>query len=162
MATIKLNEEQLYQLIQESIEKTMLEEGLWDNLKAGWKGAKQGFSAQQSLDKDNSNLKRHWDREDIAQQADPFSGKPENTAAMEANELYKQFQEYRRTANKLLSKRNQLIKQYSLVVDPQTKLCSDPTKSPSFGDRGIAGSMRKSGIEVASAPGRDTRPVGRR
>ena len=162
MATIKLNEEQLYKLIQESIEETMLNEGPWDNLKAGWKGMKQGYQAQQSLDKDNSNLKRHWDREDFAQQADPFSGKPENTAAMEANKLYKQFQEYRKIANQLLSKRNALIKQYGLVVDKETKLCSDPTKAPSMGDTALAGSIRRSAIDVASRPGRDTRPVGRR
>lgn len=161
MATIKLNEEQLYQLIKESVEETMLDEGLWDNLKAGFRGMKQGYQAQRSLDKDNSNLKRHWDREDFEQQAHGLTG-PENTAAMEANELYNQFKEYRQIANQILTKRNQLIKQYSLVVDPQTKMCTDPTKAPSFGDRGIAGTMRKSGIQVASAPGRDTRPVGRR
>jgi hypothetical protein len=159
MATIKLNEEQLYQLIQESIEKTMLEEGRWDYFKAGWNGLKQGISTQHSLDKDNSNLKRHWDREDFAQQAHGLTS-PENTAAMEANKLYNQFKEYRQIANKLLAKRNQLITQYGLVVNKETKMCTDPTKAPSFGDRGIAGSMRKSGIEIASAPGRDTRPVG--
>ena len=162
MATITLNESQLRALIAESVEQAMLDEGFFDNLKAGWNGMKQGYSAQQSLDKDNSNLKRHWDREDLAQQADPFSAKPENTAAMEANKLYKQFQEYRKIANQLLSKRNALIKQYSLVVDPQTKLATDPTKAPSLGGASMGGSMRKSGIEVAQAPGRDTRPVGRR
>ena len=162
MATIQINESQLRALIAESVEQAMLDEGFFDNLKAGWNGMKQGYSAQQSLDKDNSNLKRHWDREDLAQQADPFSAKPENTAAMEANKLYNQFVEYRKMANRLLSKRNALIKQYSLVVDPQTKLATDPTKAPSLGGASIGGSMRKSGIEVAQAPGRDTRPVGRR
>ena len=161
MATIKLNEEQLYQLIKESVEETMLDEGLWDNLKAGFRGMKQGYQAQQSIDADNSNRKHHWDREDYNQQADPFSGKPENTAAMEANKLYNQFKEYRQIANQLLTKRNQLIKQYGLVINPQTKMCTDPTPNPQYSGHMLPGSMRRSGIQIASAPGRDTRPAGR-
>ena len=161
MANITLNESQLREIIKESVEQALLDEGFFDNMKAMWNGAKSGYQAQASLDKDNSNLKRHWDREDMNQNAHGLT-RPENTAAMEANKLYQQFQDYRKISNQLLSKRNQLIKQYSLVVDPQTKLCTDPTKAPSMGDRGLAGTMRKSGIEVASAPGRDTRPVGRK
>lgn len=161
MSKITLNEAQLKQLIQESIEEAMLDEGFWDNIKAGWNGMKQGYQAQQSIDADNSNRKRHWDREDFEQQAHGLT-RPENTAAMEANKLYNQFKEYRAMANKILAKRNQLIKQYSLVVDPQTKLCTDPTKAPSMGDTSLAGSIRRSAIDVASRPGRDTRPVGRR
>lgn len=160
MATIKLNEEQLYQLIKESVEETMLDEGLWDNLKAGFRGMKQGYQAQQSIDADNSNRKHHWDREDWEQNSHGMT-RPENTAAMEADKLYNQFKEYRQIANQLLAKRNQLIKQYSLVVDPQTKMCTDPTPNPQYSGHMLPGSMRKSGIQIASAPGRDTRPAGR-
>lgn len=163
----KITEEQLYNIIKESVEEiinqeAMLDEGLWDNIKAGFKGAKQGFEAQKSIDADNSNRKRHWDREDLAKQANPFGPGAENTAAQEANKLYNQFKEYRDMANKLLSKRNALIKKYDLVVDKATKLCTDPTPNPHFNSSGIAGSIRQSALDIASRPGRDTRPVGRR
>lgn len=163
MSKITLNEAQLKQLIYESIEEAMQDEGFFQNLGAAFRGAKQGYNAQQSLDADNSDRKRHWDREDLAANFDPWSKKPENTASMEANKLYSQFQEYRKIANQLLAKRNELIKKYGLIVDPETKLCTDPTKSSLFGDSGIlAGSMRKNAQAMKEKPGRNTNPVGRR
>ena len=163
MSKITLNEAQLKQLIQESIEEAMQDENFFKNFGAALRGAKQGYKAQQSLDADNSDRKRHWDREDMAANFDPWSKKPENTASMEANKLYSQFQEYRKIANQLLAKRNQLIKQYSLIVDPETKMCSDPTKNSAFQDSGnLAGSMRKNAQAMKEKPGRDTNPVGRR
>lgn len=163
MNKITLNEAQLKQLIQESIEEAMQDEGFFQNLGAAFRGAKQGYNAQQSLDADNSDRKRHWDREDLAANSDPWSKRPENTASMEANKLYSQFQEYREIANKLLAKRNELIKKYGLIIDPKTKLCTDPTKSHLFGDSGsLAGSMRRNAQAMKEKPGRNTNPVGRR
>jgi hypothetical protein len=158
MQTIKLNEEQLYQLIKESVEETMLDEGLWDNIKAGFRGMKQGYQAQQSIDADNNNRKHHWDREDMNANFNPLSKNPENTASMEANKLYDQFKEYRSIANKLLAKRNQLIKQYGLVVDPQTKMCTDPTPNNHYTGTKIPGSMRTSALDLQRRY--HTRPVG--
>ena len=159
MSKITINEAQLKQLIYESIEEAMQDEGFFQNLGAAFRGAKQGYNAQQSLDADNSDRKRHWDREDFAANFDPWSKKPENTASMEANKLYSQFQEYRKIANQLLGKRNQLIKKYGLIVDPETKLCSDPTKNSAFQDSGkLAGSMRKNAQTMKEK--HTTRPIG--
>ena len=163
MSKITLNEAQLKELIQESIEEAMQDENFLKNFGAALRGAKQGYKAQQSLDADNSDRKRHWDREDLKNLSNPFGSRPENTASMEANKLYSQFQEYRKIANQLLGKRNQLIKKYGLIVDPETKLCSDPTKNSAFQDSGnLAGSMRKNAQAMKEKPGRDTNPVGRR
>lgn len=161
MKTIKLNEEQFQNLIRESIERVMIEEGFLDNISAAFKGAKQGYNAQKSLDKDTHSLKHEWDREDLDKISNPWSKGPENTAAQEANELYRQFAEYRKLANRLLSRRNQIIKQYGLVVDKETKLATDPAKRTPSRAANIAGTIRRNALDVASRPGRDTRPAGR-
>lgn len=157
MNTIKLNEKQLRALIKESVEDAMIEEGWLDNMKAGFKGFGQGYKAQQSLDADNSNRKRHLDREDLANNANPFTPNAENTASMEANKLYQQFQEYRKIANQLLAKRNELIKQYGLIVDKETKMCSDPTKNDAFKDSGIGGRVRRGAQTIKDKNNKNTK-----
>lgn len=144
METRKLNEEQLYTLIREGVEEALMNEGFLDNLKAAWDGAKSGFSAQQSLDKDTSDLKRHWDKEDVFRS--PFQGKAENTAEMEARELYAKYKKYQAMANKLLSKYNRVVKQYGLVKSEVPGMVSEPTKNPNF--HGVPSLQRKSAMAL--------------
>lgn len=122
-----LTESQIRQIVAESLEQALLEEGLWDNLKSAFKGAKDGYSAQKSLDKDNSNLKHYHDYEDYKDSSNPYIGKMKNTAEEEAEELLSKAKEYRAISNRLLAKRNALIKQYGLVKNAEGKFV-DPIK----------------------------------
>lgn len=160
MAKIKITEEQLQTLIKESVEKTMIEEGFFDNLGAAWDGAKRGFKAQKTLDKDTVGLKRHHDYEDLEKLSNPFSSGPENTAEEEAREIYRQYKEHMAIANRLLNKYKKLVKDYGLVYtgderDPESKRLGkrinpgikDPNPNPYF-KRAIVPIPRKSAYDV--------------
>ena len=160
METIKISEQQLRTLIKESVEESMIEEGVFDNLKAAWDGAKQGFKAQQTLDKSTVGLKQHHDYEDLQKQANPFGPGMERTAEEEANEIYRQYKEYASMANKLLTKYRQLVKEYGLEYtgkerNPKSKRLGkrenpgvkEPTKNPYFKSSAIP-NKRKSAYEI--------------
>lgn len=160
METIKISEQQLRALIKESVEESMMEEGVFDNLRAAWDGAKKGYKAQQTLDKDTVGLKSHHDYEDLQKQANPFGPGMERTAAEEANYIYSQYKEYASMANKLLTKYRQLVKEYGLQYtgkerDSKSKRLGkrenpgvkEPTKNPYFKSHG-APNKRKSAYEI--------------
>ena len=88
--TITLNEAQLQSLVEECVAE-VLNEGLWDQMKAGWQGAKRGFQGQKMLDRGTDDFKQNWDREDLANNANPWSARPENTADMQAKEAYNRY-----------------------------------------------------------------------
>lgn len=159
METIKISEQQLRALIKESVEESMMEEGVFDNLKTAWDGAKKGYKAQQTLDKDNVGLKPHHDYEDLHKQANPFGPGMERTAEEEANYIYNQYKEYASMANKLLTKYRQLVKDYGLQYtgdarDTKSKRLGkrenpgvkEPTKNPHF--KSHVPIKRKSAYEI--------------
>ena len=118
MATQKIyiTESELKQIVEESV-RSVLDEGLGSQLKAGFKGAIQGFKGQRMLDRGADNFKQNWDREDEKNLFNPYARRPENTASMQANEVYERYKEYQSMANKLLGLYNKLTKKYNLNKD---------------------------------------------
>ena len=133
---IQINEEQLKNIIRESVEQTLIDEGFFDNMKAAWRGAKQGYKAQDTLDRGVEGFKRHHDYEDLQKQANPFGPGMENTAAEQAQEIYRQYKEYATQANRLLSKYNQMVKAYGLKKVGVGKVV-EPTANPNFKGSGV-------------------------
>ena len=105
--TIKLNENELYALVNECV-KDVLEEGFFDQIKAGWNGAKQGLSGQKMLDRGVDNFNQYHQLQDLR------SGNYENTASEQAREAYSKYKEYQAQANKFLNLYNKLVKTYNL------------------------------------------------
>lgn len=140
--TIRLTEAQLNAIVKEQVE-TMIEEGFFDNVKAAFNGAKQGYKAQRAIDQSTDGFKRHHDYEDLQAQSNPFGPGMKNTAAEEANAIYKQYKEYSTIANRLLSKYNQFVKKYGLVKQGVGQV-AEPTENPNFKARTGAPVQRKS------------------
>ena len=80
MNKIYLTESQINDIVSESVKRIMLDEGLWDNIKAGYQGMKQGFRNQQTLDRGADNFKPEHDYENFRAMANPYTKNPENTA----------------------------------------------------------------------------------
>ena len=124
---LRINESQLQSLIKEStlriLKESEMDEGFWDNMKAGWQGAKAGFNTQKMMDRGINDFKTEHDYEDVKQDFNPFAPKSENTAAEQAEALLAQAREYQIKANQLRAKANAMTKKYSLVkgVDKQGK-----------------------------------------
>lgn len=116
--TIRLNESELINIIEsacyEALKEQELDEGFFDNVKAGIRGAKQGFNAQRNLDASTDNLKYEHDYEDFRRESNPFMGKSQNTAQEQANELFQQAKYYRTLANQLQAKAQKISMQYGL------------------------------------------------
>lgn len=108
---LKLNEEQLRQIIYESVKKQLseseMDEGFLDNIKSAVKGAVSGYRAQNKLDKDIDNdytkntRQSPWETED-------------NDALEQVRELYELAKEYHTKANRLRNKANAIAKQYGI------------------------------------------------
>ena len=121
--TVRLNESQLNKLISESVDKTLremyesgeLEEGFLDNIKSAFKGAKQGYDYQKSMDRGTDGFKPEHDAEDVRQTMVNPLAKSENTAAEQANQLYAQAKEYMAMANRLKAQANKICRDYGLV-----------------------------------------------
>lgn len=115
---VKINESQLQSLIKEStlkiLKESEMDEGFWDNMKAGWQGAKAGFNAQKSLDSDYANLKQEHDYDDTLKTMNNPMKKMDKTAAESSEDLLKQAQYYQRLANQLRARANAIDKKYAL------------------------------------------------
>lgn len=114
MSKIKITESELMSIINEAIEKEMVEEGFFDNIKSAFQGAKQGYKTQQMMDRGTNGFKQYHDHADAMMDMDPLS-KSENTAEEQSAEIYKQYKFYQAKANQLLSMYKKLNKQYGLV-----------------------------------------------
>jgi hypothetical protein len=141
--TITLNEAQLQSLVEECVAE-VLNEGLWDQMKAGWQGAKRGFQGQKMLDRGTDDFKQNWDREDLANNSNPWSARPENTADMQAKEAYNRYKAAQQEANKYLNLYNQLTRKYKLNKDGVGQR-STSEKSNLYGTGGIIANKRKKG-----------------
>ena len=115
---VRINESQLQSLIKEStlriLKESEMDEGFWDNMKAGWQGAKAGFNAQKSLDSDYSNLKQEHDYDDTLKTMNNPMKKMPKTAAESSEDLLKQAQYYQKLANQLRARANAIDKKYAL------------------------------------------------
>lgn len=161
--TITLNEAQFHALVEECVTE-VLNEGFWDQMKAGWQGAKRGFQGQKMLDRGTDDFKQQWDREDLAQQANPFGKGPENTAEMQAKEAYNRYKAAQQEANKYLNLYNQLTKKYNLQKQNVGNMRTTE-KANLHGTGGIISNKRQNGSKFGgNVVGRDrtqdTRPTG--
>ena len=139
--TIVLNEAELQNLIKNCVTE-VLNEGFFDRLKAGVQGAKSGYSGQKMLDRGTDDFKQNWDRQDLANKANPWSSNPENTADMQARDAYKRYKEYQQLANKFLNLYNQLTKKYGLQKKGVGQRVT--TEKPNFyGNGGIVANQRE-------------------
>ena len=139
--TIVLNEAELQNLIKNCVTE-VLNEGFFDRLKAGVQGAKSGYSGQKMLDRGTDDFKQNWDRQDLANKANPWSSSPENTADMQARDAYKRYKEYQQLANKFLNLYNQLTKKYGLQKKGVGQRVT--AEKPNFyGNGGIVANQRK-------------------
>ena len=115
---VRINESQLQSLIKEStlriLKESEMDEGFWDNMKAGWQGAKAGFNTQKSLDSDYSNLKQEHDYDDTLKTMNNPMKKMPKTAAESSEDLLKQAQYYQKLANQLRARANAIDKKYAL------------------------------------------------
>lgn len=155
--TITLNEAQLQSLVEECVAE-VLNEGLWDQMKAGWQGAKRGFQGQKMLDRGTDDFKQNWDREDLNAIGNPWSKGPENTAAMQAREAYQRYKEHQQEANKYLNLYNQLTRKYGLQKTGVGQVKSNETPTL-YGSGGILNARNKFGSNVR-ARNRETNPTG--
>lgn len=109
--TITLTESEFKELVENCV-NDMIEEGIFDQLGAAWKGAKQGFKGQKTLDRGTDDFKNKHDMSDYRREV---SGKSvENTAQEQAKYAYEQYRAYQEQANKMLNLYKRLIKQYNL------------------------------------------------
>ena len=148
--TIVLNEAELQNLIKDCVNE-VLNEGfldkesikkLGDRVKSGWEGAKSGYSGQKMLDRGTDDFKQNWDRQDLANKANPWASNPENTADMQARDAYKRYKEYQQLANKFLNLYNQLTKKYGLQKKGVGQRVT--TEKPNFyGTGGIVANQRE-------------------
>lgn len=151
---ITLNEAQLQSLVEECVAE-VLNEGVWDQMKAGWQGAKRGFQGQKMLDRGTEDFKQNWDREDLANNSNPWSARPENTADMQAKEAYSRYKAAQQEANKYLNLYNQLTRKYNLNKDGVGQR-STSEKSNFYGTGGIIANKRQRGGKFGgSVVGRD-------
>lgn len=133
MNKIYLTESQINAIVSESVKRIMLDEGLWDNIKAGYRGMKQGFQNQQTLDRGADNFKPEHDYENFRAMANPYTKNPENTAIEQARSIYQQYCQHRQMASKLERLLNKMCKQYNLTRDRNgniTKMSKTPQSAP--------------------------------
>lgn len=109
--TITLNEEQLRSLIENCVTE-VLNEGPWDRIKAMYRGAKNGYQGQRFLDRGSDNFKQQHDAFDYRRMAG--GGSVENTAEMQAKEIYDLYKKASGEAMKYLNLYNQMIRKYNL------------------------------------------------
>lgn len=138
--TIVLNESELQNIIAECVQEA-INEGFFDRFKAGWQGAKQGYSGQKMLDRGTDDFKQQWGRDELKQLSNPWSSHPENTAEMQANDAYKKYKYYKNESDKYLALYNKLTNKYNLQKKGVGKRVSSE-KSNLSGTGGIIDNMR--------------------
>ena len=110
---LRLTEAELKQIINEAVVKILqenqAEEGLWDNLKSAYKGAKHGFATQKHLD---SNVDTDYTRNTRMSPNEM----PSNDAAETVRQLYKMASDYHIKANKLRNRAEQIAQKYGINV----------------------------------------------
>ena len=127
---IKLTENEIRQIVAESVVRVLkesdMDEGFFDNIKSAWQGAKAGYNTQKMMDRGTDDFKTEHSPSDVAKLANPFGPGMDNTAGEQATQLLKQAQMYQAKANQLRAMANKMTKKYGLTktavnqrVDPK-------------------------------------------
>jgi len=139
MGQIKVTEAELQKIISESVQRVLneseMDEGFWNQMKSGLKGAKQGFQAQKTMDRGTDGFKQQHDHDDARYEMNHPNRKAENTASEQARMIYQQYKQYQASANRLLSQYNAMVKQYGLVKQGVGQV-SSPVQAPLGGGVG--------------------------
>ena len=110
---VKITEEELSKIINESVtrilQENMQEEGLLNNIKSAIKGAKNGFQSQKHLD---ANVDTDYTRNTRLSPNEM----PSNDAAETVRNLYKMASEYHIKANQLRNKAKKIAEKYGVSV----------------------------------------------
>ena len=156
---IHLTESELKQIINESV-KQIIEEGFFDNMKSAYQGAKMAYQGQKMKDRGTDNFKQKWGRDELSAQANPWAAKPENTADMQAREVYQMYKKYQAEANRYLSLYNQLTRKYNLKKTGVGQVQAQG-KSNLRGNGGVTANKNKFGSKIAGRNRtNDTNPIG--
>lgn len=164
--TITLTEAQLNRMVEDCV-RDIINEGMMDeafgdglknfgrSMKSAFQGAKQGYQGQQMLNRGTDDFKQEWGREELAQNSNPWSSRPENTASMQATEAYKMYKYHKTESDKYLALYNKLTNQYGLNKDGVGQRSSSQT-SNLYGTGGIIANKRARGSKFGgSIVGRD-------
>ena len=130
--TIKITENEIRQIVAESVIRVLkendMDEGFFDNIKSAWQGAKAGYNTQKMMDRGVDDFKTEHSHSDVAKLSNPFGPGMDNTAGEQATQLLKQAQMYQAKANQLRAMANKMTKKYGLAktavnqrVDPKTQ-----------------------------------------
>ena len=107
---IRLTESDLHKIVENSVRRIMTEneedEGLWNNMKSAFKGARNGYQTQKALDTDNNNYTRN-------SRVSPNEA-PSNDAAESVRQYYQIAKEYLTKYNQMKAKADKLAKQYGI------------------------------------------------
>lgn len=100
--------------LDEGLAEGVEDEGLFNRLGSAFKGAKQGYQAQKSLDRGTDDFKQQHDFDDVRKSMDNPLSKMDKTAEEQATHLYNQYKQYQQQANKMLNMYNAICKKYGL------------------------------------------------
>jgi hypothetical protein len=165
--TITLTEAQFNKMVEDCV-RDIINEGMMDeafgdglknfgrSMKSAVQGAKQGYQGQQMLNRGTDNFKQEWGREELAQIANPWSARPENTASMQASEAYKMYKYHKSESDKYLALYNKLTNQYRLNKDGVGQRSSNQKGNVYGTGGGIIANKRARGSKFGgSVMGRD-------
>ena len=157
-SSVKITEQELHNIITESalriLKESDMDEGLWNNLKGAFKGAKQGYNYQKSMDRGTEGFKDEHDYDDTRRSmTNPLSKMP-NTASEQAEQLLAQAKEYMAMANRLKAQANKITKQYGLQKTAVNKRQStaQPVQAPVPAFTQGQGNRVKSNIPTRNVP----------
>ena len=155
---VKITEQELHNMIAEStlriLKESDMDEGLWNNLKGAFKGAKQGYNYQKAMDRGTEGFKDEHDYDDTRRSMMNPTSKMPNTASEQAEQLLAQAKEYMAMANRLKAQANKITKQYGLQKTAVNKRQStaQPTQAPVPAMSQGQGNRMKSNIPTRNVP----------
>lgn len=155
---VRITEQELHNMIAEStlriLKESDMDEGLWNNLKGAFKGAKQGYNYQKSMDRGTEGFKDEHDYDDTRRSMMNPTSKMPNTASEQAEQLLAQAKEYMAMANRLKAQANKITKQYGLEKTAVNKRQStaQPVQAPVPAMSQGQGNRMKSNIPTRNVP----------
>ena len=165
---VKITEQELHNMIAENTLRILKESDLdefnifskedrkkaGDRIKGAFKGAKQGYNYQKSMDRGTEGFKDEHDYDDTRRSmTNPLSKMP-NTASEQAEQLLAQAKEYMAMANRLKAQANKITKQYGLQKTAVNKRQStaQPVQAPVPAFTQGQGNRVKSNIPTRNVP----------
>lgn len=139
--TIRLNESELNALIEQCVYE-VIEEDFMSNIKAAWKGAKQGYKDQKTLDAGADGMQHYRTPHDVAYDTNV------RVAKEEAEKIYKQYRYHKEMCNKLQGLYNKIIRKYKLKKTGVGKFEDQPgyASSMNFNDKPTKRQPKQPGV----------------